>query len=291
MRLKNVISAFIQSVCAGKENETPQSYQVKLNRLVDYFEDCPISQLNAKSIVAWRDWFVSRPLSPFTRRGVIVIVRYFLRWCVAERKLKVDLSPLLPVPGVPRQAPRAISQSDFERLLDAARRQSVIEAARDVAIILCLRDTGGRVGGLAGARLEDLELEAGRLLVTEKGDKSRLLFLNAPTVAALRSWLAMRSQFKPVNSGLFVGRYGQAMTRGGIYSMLRRLALAAGVQGRFNPHSFRHALARDMILAGCDLSRVSRILGHCNVRVTAESYAVWVDAELQTAHEQFSPVQ
>lgn len=79
------------------------------------------------------------------------------------------------------------------------------------------------------------------------------------------------------------------LTREGIYRVLGRLANVAGVRGRFNPHSFRHALARDSLRAGADLSQVSQLLGHKGVAVTADYYARWDDHELQAAHRRVSP--
>ena len=70
--------------------------------------------------------------------------------------------------------------------------------------------------------------------------------------------------------------------------MLKRLAKRAGVNGRFNPHAFRHGWARGALKNGADLGTVSQILGHSSIQVTAEFYARWADEELAQRHQKFS---
>ena len=124
--------------------------------------------------------------------------------------------------------------------------------------------------------------------VTEKGGKERNLYLNSPAVCTLRDWLKFREDMAD-DDRLFTSRKGTGLTREGIYRVLARLAGAAGVRGRFNPHAFRHAFARDTLQAGADLSQVSELLGHNSVAVTAEYYARWDDRELQATHRRVSP--
>ena len=57
-----------------------------------------------------------------------------------------------------------------------------------------------------------------------------------------------------------------------------------------NPHSFRHAFAREYLLRGGDLASLSRLMGHASVEVTASFYAVFLVSELQEKHAKFSPI-
>ena len=62
------------------------------------------------------------------------------------------------------------------------------------------------------------------------------------------------------------------------------------MKGRVNPHAFRHALAREFNLNGGDIGTVSQILGHAQITVTKQFYAVVSTEELKGAHDRFSPV-
>jgi site-specific recombinase XerC len=70
---------------------------------------------------------------------------------------------------------------------------------------------------LIGLQLADLDLEHGRALVTEKGKKSRFLFITSATISALREWLAVRQSSKEF---VFVNRCGEPFTVWGVYQAL-----------------------------------------------------------------------
>ena len=72
--------------------------------------------------------------------------------------------------------------------------------------------------------------------------------------------------------------------------MLKRRAKQAGVKGHVNPHSFRHAFARDYILSGGDLATLSQLMGHSSILVTKKYYARFNVKELQEKHARHSPV-
>lgn len=101
-----------------------------------------------------------------------------------------------------------------------------------MALLYCLRDTGGRIGGLLNARLDDLDLKAGLLTVCEKGNRMRDLPLNDPVRAALRQWLKARALLDPETDHLFIGLHGRPLTRNSLYSILERLKMAGHIRGR-----------------------------------------------------------
>jgi site-specific recombinase XerD len=68
---------------------------------------------------------------------------------------------------------------------------------------------------------------------------------------------------------------------------LNRLSEKAGVTGRHNAHSFRHALARRLLFNGADMGTVSRLLGHSNIETTHDFYAIWTERELWLRYRQF----
>ena len=77
-----------------------------------------------------------------------------------------NVAKQLELPALPSGPPKAMTARDLERLLqEAARNPSNVLAARNVALILFLRDTGCRLCGVAGLRVENLNLTTGRALV------------------------------------------------------------------------------------------------------------------------------
>jgi len=85
-------------------------------------------------------------------------------------------------------------------------------------------------------------------------------------------------------------RDGHGMTGFTVIQLLKRMAKRAGVNGRVNPHAFRHAFAREFILNGGDIGTVSQILGHSQILVTKQFYAVFSTEELKGEDHRYSPV-
>lgn len=296
-----LIKCFINSVCAGKNNETPTAYEGKLRRFATWLGDRELTQLTQTDLDNFRIYLQNRKtkqkgrqevnggLSPHTIHSVLNTVRYFVKWCFDHGHLPSNLAAGWKIPIAPKPEPKAISPENITRLIDAASQQSPAwERARNVAMLYMLRDTGGRVSGLLNADLDNINLTDARLTTTEKG-KPRTLYLSEPTVAAIREWLCYRHQVHPTDYKLFSGARGNGISRSGVYHVLDRLAAAGHVDGRRNPHSFRHAFARDSLKNGADLSQVSQLMGHTSIVVTADYYARWDDKELQAVHQRCSP--
>ena len=285
------IDHFLAEVCAGKSNETPQAYKSKLKRLDGFLEEqrIPLCSLCSRDLTRFINGMQERGLSPFTIHTVMMTVRHFLKWA-HHAGMIADLHSGLKIPQTPRPEPKAIEAAAALRLMEAAARTGEPwERARNLALLYILRDTGGRISAIINSDIDQLDLKRGRLLVREKGNKKQFLYINHPTIAALREWLKCRCELSPKDKKIFIGQYGTGLKRSSIYSLLERIkANAPIIQGRSNPHSYRHAWARDALTNGEDISKVARTLGN-SVRVTAEYYALWSDAELQKAHGEYSP--
>ena len=72
--------------------------------------------------------------------------------------------------------------------------------------------------------------------------------------------------------------------------MLKRLKRRTGVKGPVNPHSFRHGFARAYLSNGGNLASLADTLGHSDLSVTWQAYAIFTTDEFKTAHTRYSPV-
>jgi len=224
-------------------------------------------------------------LSPFTLDGYWRAWRAFFNWCVQQEYL--DRSPLkkLKRPALPDQPPKAISENNLIKLLAAC------ATKRDYALLAFMAVTGCRVGGLVGLTMADLDCSVGEAWVTEKGrggGKRRLVYVHGPALSALQDYLSERRRQPSDPVFVSLAGSGEALTVNGVRQLLRRLARRAGVQGRCNPHSLRHRLARSLLENGCDLGAVAQLMGHTDPQITISSYGRWARNELQSKHRRFS---
>jgi integrase/recombinase XerD len=132
---------------------------------------------------------------------------------------------------------------------------------------------GVRVSEVADARLEDLKLEMGYVLVRGKGDKERMVPLGVPAQQALQRYLKSGREVlakKRSSPLLFLGAGGRRLTRQRVWQLVGKAGLASGLSSgrRVSPHMLRHSCATHMVENGADLRTVQTILGHADISTT-----------------------
>jgi integrase/recombinase XerD len=189
---------------------------------------------------------------------------------------KIDKDPTLNIDS-PKQwkvLPKALSRVEVGSMLTAT--EAVNESAgskalalRDRAMIELLYAGGVRVSEVADARLEDLKLEMGYVLVRGKGDKERMVPLGVPAQQALQRYLkggrAVIAK-KKTSPLLFLGAGGRRLTRQRVWQLVGKASLASGRHA--SPHMLRHSCATHMVENGADLRTVQTILGHSDISTT-----------------------
>jgi integrase/recombinase XerD len=217
--------------------------------------------------------------------GHIRALHTFWAFCAREYEIPNPMRHIKR-PKIEKKLPTAVAAADVVKLLECC--GDDVAGKRDRALICFLMDTGCRLGGLVGLKLEHLYLEQRRALVTEKPKKSRIVVFTYYTARMLRAWLSVR----PAGSdALFVNlNTGEPLTESGVSQALKRKKRKAGVRGRANPHAFRHGFAREYLKNGGDLATLARLLGHENISTTTDFYAVFSEDELAELHQKFSPL-
>ena len=231
-------------------------------------------RLSLRLLEQYPGWLRSRGLADASVQTTISAARAYIRWAVERKYVARECARWRPRIRVADAMPKAISDEDAERLIAAA------TSARDRVLLLMLRDTGARIGTLLAIDVEDIDMGRKRVVVRQKGGGLVMLYLSDRLIEALRMYLGDRRC-----GPLFPGRAGVGrLTVPGARHMILRLARKVGMNGRVNPHSWRHAFARRCVRAGLDLSRTARLMGHKSVAVTARYYAVWDGDELADAY-------
>lgn len=284
--LREAVEGFLSGLAGEVSVSTRRWYGQRLRAFGDFAGGVPLARLTPALLRRYRAHLVDSGLSPHTIHGHQRALRRFCGWLVEEGELARNVALDVPLIRLPPQPPKALSDDDLSRLLNRLPRES----ARDRAIVLLLADTGCRVGGLCSITLDALDLFHRCAIVIEKGSRGRRVYFTDTTAAALSAYLAGRPEVD--TPALFLSEKTRtALTTSGVRLLLERLGQRAGVKGRCNAHSFRHAFARSFLRNGGNLATLGRILGHApGSPVTARYYAVFDDAELQEFHGRFSPM-
>jgi integrase/recombinase XerD len=211
--------------------------------------------------------------------------------------------------------PKALARDEMETMLAAPRtpqagegvrntKDSAALAARNHAMLEVFYAGALRVSEITNAKLEDLKLDAGYMLVRGKGDKERVVPLGKSAQCALSQYLAQsrpalaagKRTAKTVGTTvtvsvrnsplLFIARGGRKLTRQRIWQMVRG---ASAVTGRAaSPHMLRHSCATHMVENGADLRTVQTILGHADISTTQVYTHLALD-RLRTVYQKHHP--
>ena len=200
-------------------------------------------------------------------------VKAFVRFLRLRGEITSDLSLAVPKVAGWAQArlPRCLSARELQRVLDAQGKETAKER-RDHAIILLLARLGLRSCEVAALRLEDVDWDAGRLLIrSAKSDRSIHLPLPADVARALARYLkTARTPCRCREVFLRFMAPAGGITRIAVGGVARSAFLRAGLKGAsLGAHTFRHSLASELLRQGASLPQIGRVLRHRDVSTTA----------------------
>jgi integrase/recombinase XerD len=211
-----------------------------------------------------------RSASPATIHRKAACLRSFYRHLRREGVLDTDPTASLTAPRRGRKLPQVLTRGEMTRLLDQPRGTEPT-GLRDRALLELMYASGLRASEAIGLLVSDVDLEELVLRARGKGSKERLVPVGHRAAEAVDRYLQRgRSQLVGNRSEthLFVNFRGGALTRQGLYKIVRRHAVTAGLEDRMSPHTLRHTFATHLLAGGCDLRSVQEMLGHADVATT-----------------------
>ncbi len=211
-----------------------------------------------------------KPASPATIHRKTACLRSFYRHLRRDGLRDSDPTAALSAPRRSRKLPHVLTRGEVEKLL-AQPRGSEPAARRDRALLELMYACGLRASEAIGLDVTDVDLEDRVLRARGKGSKERVVPIGQVAARAVGSYLehgrAGLVKGRP-ESHLFVNFRGAALTRQGLYKIVRRHAVTAGLADRMSPHTLRHSFATHLLAGGCDLRSVQEMLGHADVSTT-----------------------
>jgi integrase/recombinase XerD len=211
-------------------------------------------------------------------------LKRFYRYCLRERRIKVDPTLKLDPPKRTPRFPKTLSETEVEALL-AAPDPATTLGLRDRAMLETLYATGLRVSELVALKTFEINLDAGVVRVMGKGSKERLVPLGEEAVQWVSTWLKER---KNSSNALFPTARGSAMTRQAFWHLIRRYGARAIPGKKLSPHVLRHAFATHLINHGADLRVVQLLLGHADISTT-QIYTHVARERLKALHAKHHP--
>lgn len=201
-------------------------------------------------------------------------LRGFLRHLHRGGCIPSDLSPqvIAPLLYAYEGIPSILTAEQIAAVLDTAGRDASPQGLRDHAVLRLLATYGLRSGEIVHLRLEDIDWRADALRVRRlKSGTRSVLPLLAPAGDAVLRYLR-HGRPETEDRVVFVRTRApyRRLSDGGIYGVVRRGLIAAGVEpaGKRGPHVFRHARAVSLLRASIPRKVIGDVLGHRSAEAT-----------------------
>jgi integrase/recombinase XerD len=274
-------------------DHTLESYSRDLQRLGEFAAalEKPIQQLDRRNLEGFVDGLMNEGLSPRSVARMVAAVRGFYRFAVLAQHLGANPADDLHAPRAWPALPKYLDIDEVERLIgqpDVATPRGL----RDRALIEVLYATGLRVSELIRLRSADLNLDAGYLSTTGKGNKQRIVPIGEQAAKWVMKYIR---EGRPALLGrrnspwLFVNaRRGTCLTRVGFWKILKAYGRQANVSRALSPHVLRHSFATHLLEHGADLRSIQMMLGHADLSTT-QIYTHVLEARLRAVYDRFHP--
>lgn len=276
----------------GLSNNSITAYEMDFKRLQQYMEEHHIDVVRATfdDLQAFVFDTFSTIQSAKTQARLLSSIHSFYRFLLYHHYIEQDPSELLEMPRIEKRLPEVLTLDEIDAMI-AQIDMSKPEGHRNRAIIEMLYGSGLRVSELTELRLSHIYRQEGYMRIIGKGSKQRLVPISPVADEQFGYWLHDRSQLdiKPEFADIaFLNRYGRQLTRAMIFTIVKRLAEAAGIRKTISPHTLRHSFATHLLQNGADLRIIQQLLGHESI-VTTEIYTHVNIQDLREAVLKFHP--
>lgn len=274
MKISDVITGYWLDKKIDFSHHTVEQYSVVFRRLIEFVNDKEFDQVSSEDIRRFLDHILTtHKVSKRTLSNSWIVLSSLWTWAETELKTSHVIRGKVKRPRFPKTIIEPFAHDELRRMAKAAEHTRLWEtstgkqakarrptAARDVAIILVLFDTGIRAQELCDLTIADYDQERGRLHIRHgKGDKQRFVVMGNRTRKAIWRYLTTRPKAKQKDPLFSAG--ANSINSDNLRKMLKQIGENAGVKG-VHPHKFRHTFAINFLRNGGNVLLLKELLGH-----------------------------
>lgn len=292
------LERFTDALTASSVN-TVAAYRRDVTAFVEWAERAGLdgpAEVDRRTLRRYLAFLTTRRYARRTIARKASALRRYFRWLRRTGVIPDDPAVELSVPSGNARLPRVLRADELQTLLDDPRAATSSDPEeirlRDAALLELLYGSGLRAAEVCGLQLPDLELDAAAVRVWGKGTKQRRVPLSAPSVDALRGWLARGRGLLAARDPeaqasnrdtVFLNRRGRPLTTRDLRRVVDRHSAAPT-----HPHALRHTFATHLLDGGADLRAVQELLGHSDLSTT-QGYTHVSKQRLQTVFRETHP--
>ena len=278
----------------GLARLTVQAYTTDIRQFAEFLGDRTLAAAQREDVREFLQQLFSNQVDGRSVGRKLSALRHLYRYLLLDGDIRHDPTLNIDSPKQWKVLPKALARSEVEATLVGPRqvgnrKLDTAIAVRDKAMLELLYACGLRVSELVNAKLEDLKLDMGYVLVRGKGDKERVTPIGAPALRRLEEYL--RDARPVIAAGrnsplLFIRNGAKPLTRQRVWQMVQAAARMSGRKA--SPHMLRHSCATHMVENGADLRTVQTILGHADISTTQVYTHLALD-RLKTVYQKHHP--
>ncbi len=273
----------------GLSRNSTEAYASDLAAFAEFVQKTDVFQISSEDISQYLAFLGKRGLRRSSQSRILSALRGFFNHLTNEKI--IDFSPMeyIESPKSMRPIPSVLSGEEIESLLSAPNSSSP-RGFRDAAMLHTMYAAGLRVSELVTLKLKDLNLVAGFLSVTGKGDKQRLVPIGEWASVMLTKYIEeIRPRYAtPTVTEVFLSDRKKPMSRQGFWQIVKKYTLKAGISKNVSPHKLRHSFATHLLEGGADLRSVQAMLGHADISTT-QIYTHVTMRHMVESHRKYHP--
>jgi len=293
--MKKLLDQFLNhlSLEVGLSANTIDSYGRDLKRYIKFLQERKVDsvdKITGKYITDLIVLMSKMGLRPSSIARNLTSIRSFHKFLVTEGYSDSNPAGALESPKLWRKLPTVLNVKEIEKLLDKPTEDDPL-SLRDKAILEFLYATGVRISELIKIKRKDVLSEVELVRVTGKGQKERIIPVGKIALGSVKRYLQeARPKLAKQNSEdfLFLNRRGGSFSRMGLWKILRKYVMQAGIKKKVSPHTIRHSFATHLLKAGADLRAVQEMLGHADISTT-QIYTHLDREYLKQEHRDYHP--
>mgnify|MGYP006292120003 CR=1 FL=1 len=262
-------------------DHTITSYSTDLEQFISFLSDeygREASAIDPDSIrrLDIRLWLGKLNESGFSRNSIArktASVRSFFKYLFTRGVIRRNPAHLLVIPKAEKRLPKTVQPEDISRMMELASGDDpwIIQ---DRAILELFYATGMRLSELTGLNVEHLDLNAGQVKVTGKGNKQRIIPLGREAIKACKNHLNCRQELFSSKTdaedakAMFIAPRGRRIYPRQVQNIVKHYLLRTSEITQKSPHVIRHSFATHMLDAGADIRTIKEFLGHASLSAT-----------------------
>lgn len=232
-----------------------------------------------------------------TRNGKFRRIKIFFNHLENEEMIEPKRSPVRKLSYVKEDVKiEAFTDLQINQLLNYLRRvknRSIeFRSYRDYMLVVFLLGTGVRLGELVNLKWDDVSFVNFTVTVCGKKREQSSIPVTEKLIKELAEYRMFCEQyFGKLSDYVFVSsNKNKQMTVDGVKSLFRRLKEAMNFKNvRLSAHTFRHTFAHRMLMNGCDIFSLQKMLRHSNLSMTQKYLSIWGTA-LKEQNDKYNPL-